>query len=338
MIRFAAFLALAFSTCITFAEMVMEMVPVGNPGNDPDGTGFGRVDYAYNIGKYEVTAGQYTEFLNAVAKIDTYKLYDDRMRTSARGCKIERSGSLGRYTYSVAADRENRPVNFVSWGDAARFCNWLHNGQPTTGVQTLTTTEDGAYALDGANDEAALMAITRQTSATWFIPTIDEWYKAAYHKNDGVTGNYFGYPTNSDSEPSNALMTPDPGNNGNFCTERGERTIGSPYYMTEVGAFENSESPYGTFDQGGNVWEWNEAVHSAFSRGRRGGSFNGSYARDLQASYRGRSGWAASKYNTTGFRVASIPEPGATALLLCGATTLLGVAWRKRRRPGRSGR
>ena len=48
-------------------------------------------------------------------------------------------------------------------------------------------------------------------------------------------------------------------------------TIGSPYYTTEVGEFENSESPYGTFDQGGNIWEWNETVirFVAWFAGRR---------------------------------------------------------------------
>jgi formylglycine-generating enzyme required for sulfatase activity len=43
----------------------------------------------------------------------------------------------------VVADWADRPVNYVSWGDAARFANWLHNGQPS-GAQDLTTTEEGA--------------------------------------------------------------------------------------------------------------------------------------------------------------------------------------------------
>ena len=92
----------------------------------------------------------------------------------------------------------------------------------------------------------------------YVIPTEDEWYKAAYHKNDGVTGNYWLYPTQSNNVPSNDSINPDPGNNANFY--QNGYTIGSPDYLTAVGEFENSDSAYGTFDQGGNVWEWNETL------------------------------------------------------------------------------
>ena len=155
-----------------------------------------------------------------MAATDTYGLYNSTMDSGNGGCQITQNGTSGSYTYDfsgahigTAVDWENRPVNFVSWGDAARFANWLHNGQPT-GAQDLSTTEDGSYYLNGATTREALMAVTRESDATWCIPTEDEWYKAAYHKNDGVTGNYFDYPTRSDDVPSNDLMTPDPGNIG----------------------------------------------------------------------------------------------------------------------------
>jgi formylglycine-generating enzyme required for sulfatase activity len=173
------------------SAVTIATVPVGDPGNAGELSGSGAggfgpdrvcgaVAYTYNIGKYEVTAGQYTEFLNAVAKTDTYGLYRNTdMSNTSWGSGITRSGQSSNYTYSVASDFVNRPVNYVSWGDAARFANWMHNGQPT-GTQGLATTEDGAYYLNGATTNAALLAVTRKVNATWAIPSEDEWYKAAY--------------------------------------------------------------------------------------------------------------------------------------------------------------
>ncbi|MFH1418471.1 MAG: SUMF1/EgtB/PvdO family nonheme iron enzyme [Planctomycetota bacterium] len=314
--------------------VVIETVTVGNPGNAGEWSGesyggygpdriCGAVGYTYNIGKYEVTAGQYAEFLNAVAATDTYGLYNPSMDSDAWGCQITRNGSDGNYTYDFSgrpsgteADWADRPVNFVSWGDAARFANWLHNGQPT-GAQDLTTTEDGSYYLDGAMSEAELLAITREPDATRVIPSEDEWYKAAYHKNDGVTGNYFDYPTSSDSVPgyvndsgnlsgTGTTFTEggtDPGNYATFDGDGGIDGIGSPYYRTEVGEWEASASTYGTFDQGGNVWEWNEAVSGSY-RGLRGASFhNPGYS--LHAAYRNYY-YPLGEISSLGFRVADV--------------------------------
>ena len=305
---------LAFNS---FAQAVtIDWVTVGNAGNVNDESGYGSVANVYQIGKYEVTAGQYTEFLNAVADTDTYGLYLTDMWSNSEGCKIQRSGSSGSYSYSVAADWANRPVNYVSWYDSLRFTNWLQNGQPTGG-QTAATTEDGAY------DMSLGSSVVRKTGATVWLPSEDEWYKAAYHKNDG-TGNYWDYPTGtfSFSVPSNDLINPDPGNNANFY--QSGYTIGSPYYRTEVGEFENSASSYGTFDQGGNVFEWNEALIGS-SRIFRGGSYI-NYSNYLQAHSR-YFNHPTSEYNNIGFRVASVPEP--TTLLLLG---LGGLILRRKRR------
>ena len=317
--------------------VTIETVPVGDPNNAPDTrydpNGFGRVPYEYRIGKYEVTAGQYCEFLNAVAKTDTYGLYNRYMDYDAYagyfGCNIKRTASPGTYEYSVASDWANRPVNWVSWGDAARFCNWLHNGQPT-GLQSLSTTEDGAYYLNGAVTDAALLAVTREADWRWAIPSEDEWYKAAYYDPNKPGGaGYWDYPTSSNTVPGrDTTETTNPANNANYPTSSGGYLIGSPYYRTPVGEFELSDSPYGTFDQGGNVWEWNEATITDgyhWYRGLRGGSFAGVSS---VAGYMLRASvWfddSPSHQETQfGFRVSQVPEPTCLVILALGGLALL---------------
>jgi len=117
------------------------------------------------------------------------------------------------------------------------------------------------------------MTVTRKANATWVIPSEDEWYKAAYHKNDGVADNYWDYPTSTNAVPNNGNPGGDTGNSANYWY--GDYTIGGPYWRTPVGYFGNSVSPYGTFDQGGNVWEWNESAITPTTRGARGGSILG---------------------------------------------------------------
>jgi len=337
------------------SAVVIDTVPVGNPGNAGELSGSGNVvlgpdricgavGYEYRIGRYEVTAGQYTEFLNKVAGVDSYGLYYTEMsNTTWGGSGITRSDANGDglWEYFVASDFANRAVNWVSWGDAARFANWLHNGQPT-GAQNLSTTEDGSYTLNGATSNSALMAVTRKPNATWVIPSEDEWYKAAYHKNDGVTGHYFDFPTGSDTPPGRDMADAS-GNNANYNADSSPFPIDSGKCTTIVGEFQNSASPYGTFDQGGNVLEWNEAVfvdsYGSY-RGLRGGSFMSSYretfaavyfASDfLRASYRRNNQFPTDhstdpyhEFGGLGFRVVEVPEPASIAILALGGLALI---------------
>jgi formylglycine-generating enzyme required for sulfatase activity len=321
-------LVVATFVLATAAQAVtIDMVPVGNPGNAADfrygAPGFGSVANAYQIGKYEVTAGQYTEFLNAVAKADPNSLYNSAMGGpgGSFGANIQRTGFSPNFSYSVAADWADRPVNYVSFWDATRFANWLHNGQPS-GPQGSGTTEDGAY-----HDVGNQALFGRNAGARFFIPTEDEWYKAAYHeKTAGLAASYFDYPTGTNVVPGNdTTETTNPGNNANYIIN--DYVLGSPYYRTPVGEFELSGSPYGTFDQGGNVWEWNETVLFGSSRGLRGGSFDynslilhASFRYDVDPTF---------ESNGVGFRVASIPEPASLTLSVVGVMALM--LWRRKK-------
>lgn len=158
MFRLASCVAV-LSVWATAAQAVtIHWVTVGDPDNVADTevmtdgtTGYGSVADVYQIGKYEVTNGQYCEFLNAVAANDPNHLYHTAMGGGWNDIGgIARSGSLGSYTYTVRPNRRNRPVNYVSFYDACRFANWLNNGQPglvTPVAQDDNSTEDGAYDM-----------------------------------------------------------------------------------------------------------------------------------------------------------------------------------------------
>jgi len=110
----------------------IKTVPLGNIENGADTTGFGRVDYTYNVGKSEVINAQYCELLNAVADADPNGLYGTDIGAGWNDISgISRSGSSATCTCSVRASCANRPVNYVGWYDCVRFVNLLHNGQAT---------------------------------------------------------------------------------------------------------------------------------------------------------------------------------------------------------------
>ena len=286
---------------LAHATIDIPTVYVGDAGNANDSTGYGGVAYGYNVGTYEVTNAQYTAFLNAAATTDSRGLYSTSMGTNSRG-GITRSGASGSYSYAIRSGRGNRPVNFVSFWDAARFANWLTSGN----------TETGVYVLGGVTNPTN-NTITRNATA-WAnggvaVASENEWYKAAYYQPAAAGGDsdgYWLYPTRS-----NSISTAD----ANYDSSN----------TTIVGSY-NRPSYYGTFDQGGNVWEWNDAIVNASNRGQRGGSFNDFFdvGRSLQSSFRDNGGASSSEFGNVGFRVSSlapIPEPSSYAAI-CG---LLGL-------------
>jgi hypothetical protein len=303
----AAGLLAAFSASATIN---IDTVLVGDAGNANDSTGYGGVGYDYYIGTHEVTNSQYTAFLNAKATTDTYSLYNTSMNSSPFG-GITRAGSSGSYTYSVKSGFENKPVNFVTFWDAARFSNWLTNGGGSG------DTETGMYNLNGITNPTN-NTVARQLDFSLgqngvAIASENEWYKAAYY--DG-SGGYTEYPTQS-----NSINTGD----ANY-----DDSVGT---VTDVGTYAGDGSHYGTFDQGGNVWEWNDAIVSTNSRGQRGGAFDSNRDFLLGSSFRFNND-PTNNNNRIGFRVSSlapIPEPSAYAAIFGCLGLMLALMRRKGR-------
>ena len=310
-------------------------VPVGNLGNANDpATGslylYGGVGYAYNIGTTEVTNAQYAAFLNEKAASDPLGLYNASMGSDARG-GISQGGVSGGFTYATRTNMADKPVNFVSWYDSIRFANWLNNGQGTG------ATETGAYTLLGGTPTPSNgLSITRNLGASWWLPSEDEWYKSAYHQpaaQGGDADNYWLFPTASNSAPTVATANA-VGDISNPGANVANYDLGADWNaqngnVTTVGsAGPLSDSFYGTADQGGNVWEWNEALISGSSRGLRGGSFLSS-AGLLQSSFR-NSFNPANEVSFIGFRVATVPEPSTAVLAMVGCGLMLW--WGKRRK------
>lgn len=320
--------------CAQAHAVMFDWATIGYPFNadDTHGSGYGGVDYAFRISRHEVTNAQYAQFLNTVDPegVNTNSLYNTSMSSSSRG-GIDFVGTASDGSkYQVKTGRGNNPVVYVSFFDAMRFVNWLDNGQGTG------STETGVYTIGSGTNE------TRSLGATFFIPSEDEWYKAAYY--DPNSSTYYDFPTGTDTESYSddpaALNTPDDTNAGNFLKndftvngyDDGYAVTGttvfnnSQNYLTDVGAYSQSTSPYGTFDQGGNVKEWNEAI-SGTTRGLRGGSW-GAGSSSLIASF-SEVGSPSAENDLIGFRVAMvIPEPHSVLLAAIGAG---GLFLRRRR-------
>ena len=87
-----------------------------------------------------------------------------------------------------------------------------------------------------------------------------------------------------------------------------------PLIPTDVGACTGTTSPYGAFDMGGNVFQWNEAVlyDPATSRGIRGGSYAGTEL-DFISTTRYSADPKTDIFRNMGFRLAS-SDPDVIAM------------------------
>jgi formylglycine-generating enzyme required for sulfatase activity len=305
------------------ASMGIATSYVGDMNNTADG-GYGGVSYNYHVGTHEVTNSQYVSFLNAKGSTNANEVYNSNMNSSAYGGieQLDASGGssdpTAPFTYRVKAGMGQKPVNFVTFWDAARFTNWLTNGQGSG------DTENGMYDLTagGISGNTVTRNATEWSAGGVAVASEDEWYKAAYYKGGSTNAGYWDYAHQSDS-----IRTAD----ANYQNSVGGGTL------TDVGTYSDAASSYGTFDQGGNVWEWNDDIILALdpsdsNRGVRGGAFD-DRGSDLQPWHRYSA--PVGDGNDLGFRVSSlapIPEPSSYAAMFgCLALTVVTMRRKGRR-------
>jgi Sulfatase-modifying factor enzyme 1 len=273
-------------------QFTIDFVKIGNPGNAPDDAPnpAGAVNYAYRIGKYEIS---------------------EQMIDKANAISAEMGMPLGITKDTRGPDK---PATSVTWFEAARFVNWLNTS--TGSVPAYNFDNLGAFQLwqptDAGYDAGNLY---RNKLAKYFLPSLDEWHKAAYY--DPVAGHYWDYPTGSDDIPDGIDFVGDPIFDAVFYDGAANP---SPNDITNVGLL----SSFTTAGQGGNVREWEEGafdrVNNAPTEQRRasGGSINDSST--VLAAWNTLIGTGPQFENSiTGFRVSSIvPEPTSLSLLAIG--------------------
>jgi hypothetical protein len=273
-------------------HFTIDFVNVGNAGNGNDlGAGGGSYSSPYGEVGYNY-------------RISTYEISEDM---------IEKAAALGMTNVWAGSWTGNQPAAFMTWFEAAAFVNWLNTSQGYQAAYNLTYSDGWSMNLWGASEQASTGVRSetnpyRHKDAHYFLPSGDEWYKAAYHQNDGVTANYWDYPTGGNAVPDGIDFAGDPNYQAVFNDGYDQR---QPNAVTDAGS---SASAYGTYGQGGNVWEWNESAWDGVNddasedRAERGGYWANEGDYYLRSSTGRTSGNPANQYTYIGFRVASVPE------------------------------
>jgi formylglycine-generating enzyme required for sulfatase activity len=333
-------LGLAALACLPFGSVAsaeaIQWVTVGDPGNtaDTNPAGRGAVATSFQIMKYEFTNQLYAEFLNSVDANGTNpnSVYNASMGSDARGGISFTDGAASGSKYAAKTNMGDKPVNYVSWFDAARVSNWYQNGATSS-----SSTETGAYTLNNATTGNAPAV---NPGATFYVPTEDQWYKAAYYQGGGTNAGYWNYATRSDTAPTAVTAGEtgigSAGNTGNFANFTNAADWNSQDgNVTTVGT-NGGPSAYGAFDMSGNVFEWNDLDGTpGSSRGFRGGNWSNFQAPFSLSSSNGYSNVPSNEDGGIGFRLASpvaVPEPSTYCMALAGLACGGYALFRRRKR------
>jgi sulfatase modifying factor 1 len=251
----------------------IEFVTIGDVGNQPwrnTSGGYSRVDgrgsvgYEYRIARFEVTTAQWAEFLSAAAARPTSDRIPFISSPSSWGGTIDPTYTGVGRRYIAQPGREMTPVGNISWRTAAIYCNWLHNNRSTDRSAFLS----GAYDVStfGYYNASSIFSdqLTRSPGARFFIPTLDEWIKAAHYDPNRTgtgQGGWWTYSITSDTAPVYAppgvLVNGQPGQSSSFSSGSNVFPGYSPYSIP-LNAYPTVQSPWGLFNTAGGVAEWSE--------------------------------------------------------------------------------
>jgi hypothetical protein len=302
----------------------IDFVTIGSPGNagydgpNPGffGAGRGGVAYEYRIGRFEITTAQWMQFVNTFStQGDEFRLFAVPNRWGAvEDPNYQGPGRRWMLPPGVP-DAGMRPVFGPTWREAALYCNWLHNEQPAD----FAMIQDGAYDAstftfnsDGTfNDQR-----THNPGALFWIPTLDEWIKAAHFDPNRFGPGQPGYWTYShgSEEP------PIPGPPGVGETSAGYRIEPFGHFDIPLGAYPGGLSPWGLFDVTGGTEEWTEETLEEIYGHRMFRVADGVFAGHTNW-VSDQIGWGAVRGPNdqafAGLRIASVvPGPASSCLIL----------------------